>query len=140
MGWAIGNAIGTALACPGVPVVCITGDGSFLMSGQELTAAVQEKLPVIFIVLNDAALGTVKHGQRLGGAEATAYEIPRVDFAMIARAMGAEGYVIETVQDLQGLAVEDICRRKGPTVLDVRIDPEQIPPIDVRMRSLGIGD
>ncbi|MGE5491234.1 MAG: thiamine pyrophosphate-binding protein, partial [Actinomycetota bacterium] len=48
MGWAIGGAVGTAVGNPDVPVVCITGDGSMLMNGQEISAAVAENLTVIF--------------------------------------------------------------------------------------------
>lgn len=137
MGWAIGAAVGTALGCPDTPVVCITGDGSLLMSGQELTVAVQEKLPVIFVVLNDAALGMVKHGQRLGGAEATSFELPDIDYGAIARAMGAQGYTIRSPQDFEALDIDEICKRAGPTLLDVRIDPDEIPPIATRMKVLG---
>ena len=72
MGWAIGGAVGTALANRAVPVVCITGDGSLLMNGQEMTVALTEKLTVLFVILNDAALGMVKFGQRMAGAEQVA--------------------------------------------------------------------
>jgi acetolactate synthase-1/2/3 large subunit len=136
MGWAIGSAVGLALARPGDPVVCIAGDGAMLMSGQEITVALQESLPVIYVVLNDAALGMVKHGQRLTGAEQVGYELPEVDFAAMARAMGAEGFVIESPADWQRIDVSAICGRRGPTLLDVRIDPEEIPPIGLRASAI----
>ena len=137
MGWAIGGAVGTALGNPDGPVVCITGDGSLMMNGQELSVAVAEGLTVIFVVLNDAALGMVKHGQRLAGAEQIAFELPPTDFAMLARALGAEAHTIRTAADLNALDIDAICSRKGPTLLDVFIDPEEVPPINVRMRVLG---
>lgn len=137
MGWAIGAAVGTALGSADTPVVCITGDGSLLMSGQELTVAIQEKLPVIFVILNDAALGMVKHGQRLGGAEPIAFALPEIDYCAYAKVMGAEGYIIRSPQDLQNLDINSLCRRAGPTLLDVRIDPEEVPPITTRMKVLG---
>ena len=136
MGWAIGAAVGQALASPGRPVVCITGDGSLLMSGQEITVAVQEGLPVIFVVLNDSALGMVKHGQRLGGAEPIAFELPQVDFCAYAKAMGADGHIIHSPKDLLHLDVDDLCNRPGPTLLDVRVDPEEVPPMGLRMQVL----
>ena len=139
MGWAIGAAVGTAAANPDVPVVCITGDGSMLMSGQELSAAVADQLNVIFVVLNDAALGMVKHGQRLGGAEQIGYALPRTDFAMLARALGAHGHTITSPDELAALDIGAICRRPGPTLLDVYIDPEEVPPMNARMRVLGDG-
>ncbi|HYM47693.1 MAG TPA: thiamine pyrophosphate-binding protein, partial [Burkholderiaceae bacterium] len=88
MGWAIGAAVGIARANPATRVVCLTGDGSYLMNGQEITVAAQEKLPVLFIVLNDAALGMVKHGQRLAGAEQIGFELPQVDFRLLAESLG----------------------------------------------------
>ena len=136
MGWAIGSAVGTALARPGDPVVCITGDGALLMSGQEITVAIQERLPVVFIVLNDSALGMVKHGQRLAGAEQIGVELPSIDYARMAESLGAAGFRIVSPQDLLMLNVENICRRKGPTLLDVLIDPEEVPPMKVRMKVL----
>lgn len=136
MGWAIGSSIGTALVQKGSPVVCITGDGSILMNGQEITVAVQEELPVVFVILNDSCYGMVKHGQRMTGAEVIGVDMPKTDFASFARAMGAEGHVIESPEDLLALDVLHICNRKGPTVLDVRIDAEEVPPIGVRTSVL----
>ena len=137
MGWAIGGAVGTALANRKVPVVCITGDGSLLMNGQEISAAVAERLNVIFIVLNDAALGMVKHGQRLAGAERIAYQLPPTDFAAMARAMGAQGVTVSTPEELNALDIDAILAYEGPTLLDVRIDSEEVPPMKLRMRVLG---
>jgi len=136
MGWAIGNAVGTALARPGDPVVCITGDGSMLMSGQEITVAQQLGLPVIYVVLNDARLGMVAHGQRLGGGEEIGCELPQVDFRRLAEAMGVRAYLIQTPQDLMNLNIPAICQQSSPTLLDVRIDPREIPPIGRRIQAL----
>jgi acetolactate synthase-1/2/3 large subunit len=136
MGWAIGASIGAAMGCNKGPVVCITGDGSFLMNGSELTVAVAERLPVIFVILNDSGLGMVKHGQRLSGAEQVGYEIPKVDYAAIAKAVGAEGYVIESPSDFDDIDIQSMCSRPGPTVLDMRVDPEEVPPMQMRIRAL----
>ncbi|MDO8926317.1 MAG: thiamine pyrophosphate-binding protein [Sideroxyarcus sp.] len=137
MGWAIGGAIGTAAANPDVPVVCITGDGSMLMNGQEISVAVAEKLGIIFVVLNDQSLGMVKHGQRLAGAEQVGCELPPTDFAMLAHALGAKALTIRSPEDIAKLDIAALCARKGPTLLDVHIDPEEIPPMNVRMRVLA---
>jgi acetolactate synthase-1/2/3 large subunit len=137
MGWAIGGAIGTAIGNPKMPVVCITGDGSFLMNGQEISVAVAEKLSVIFVVLNDQALGMVKHGQRLAEAEHIGCDLPPTDFAALARAMGAEGHTIHAPEDLAKLDIAAMCARPGPTLLDVLIDRDEVPPINLRMRVLA---
>ncbi len=139
MGWAIGGAVGTAAANPSVPVVCITGDGSMLMNGQEISVAVAEQLCVIFVVLNDRSLGMVKHGQRLAKAERIGCHLPPTDFAMLARSMGAQAFTITAPADMDALDIDAICERNGPTLLDVHIDPDEVPPMNARMRVLGEG-
>lgn len=137
MGWGLGAAIGTAFGNPNLPVVALTGDGSMLMNGQEITVALQHQLTVIFVVFNDSALGTVKHGQRLAGAECVGIEIPRVDFAAMARAMGIDACTIHSPEELQAIDFESVCRQNHPFLLDIFIDPEEIPPIGLRMNALG---
>lgn len=136
MGWAIGSAIGAAIVSQKEPIVAITGDGSWLMSGQEITTAVQEQLCIVYIILNDAALGMVKHGQRLAGAEPIGFELPPVDFCAMAQSVGADGYLISSPADLHALDVDAILAKRKPCVIDVRIDPEQTPPLGLRTRVL----
>ncbi|MFQ5643303.1 MAG: thiamine pyrophosphate-dependent enzyme [Thiogranum sp.] len=135
MTWAIGAAVGTALGNRDMPVVCITGDGSFLMSGQELTVAVQQQLPVIFVILNNQALGMVRHGRQSGGGEAVGFELPPVDFAAVARAMGAQAYTILEPGDFDELDMTAICNAGRPTLFDVYIDPEEMPPVQAGMKT-----
>ena len=137
MGWAIGAAVGVARANPACPVVCITGDGSYLMNGQEITVAAAEGLTVVFIVLNDSALGMVMHGQRLAKAEPIGFELPKVDYRRMAEAMGIPGHVIESPADLAALDFDAILARKGPTMLDVRVDREEAPPMMQRVKALA---
>ncbi len=126
------------MALDNTPVVCITGDGSWLMSGQELTVAIEEKLTLIFVILNDSAYGMVKHGQALTGAEPIANKLTPVDFSALAHAMGAPGHIIHSPEDLKSLDIKTICARKGPTILDVRIDVNEAPPIALRTNVLKI--
>jgi len=102
-----------------------------------MTAAPTEKLNVVFVVLNDAALGMVKHGQRLGGAEQVGFELPAVDFRLLAESMGIPGHVIRTAEDFESLDLDAILNHPGPTLLDVRIDGEEVPPMGLRMKILG---
>lgn len=136
MGWAIGSAVGSALANREYPVVCITGDGSILMNGQEITVAFSEGLTVIYIILNDSSLGMVKHGQRLANHASIGHDLPMVDFALFARSMGIEAHTIRTPDELEALDIDAICARKGPTLLDVHIDPEETPPMELRAEHL----
>ncbi len=136
MAWAIGAAIGTALAVPDEITLCITGDGAFLMSAHELTVAVAEKIPVIFLVLNDQAYGMVKHGQRMGGAEPIANTLPLIDFAALARAQGALGFTVKSITDLQQIDFEQLAKGQQPSVIDVYIDGEEQPPMGARVKGL----
>lgn len=106
------------------------------MSGQELNTAVQEKLPIVFVILNDAAYGTVKHGQQMAGAESIGHALPPVDFVAYARSMGAHGQKINSPEEMAALNITAICRRTGPTVLDVHIDANEIPPLKQRIKVL----
>lgn len=136
MGWAIGASVGMALAHIGQPVVCITGDGSCLMNGQEITVAQEYRLPVVFIILNDGYLGMVKHGQRLAGAESIGTRLPAVDFARLAAAMGIEGHTISCPEDWYRLNLKKTWKRSAPVVLNVLVDPDDVPPIGVRIQTL----
>jgi acetolactate synthase-1/2/3 large subunit len=137
MGWAIGAAVGIARANPSCPVVCITGDGSYLMSGQEIGVAAAEGLTVVYVVLNDSAYGMVMHGQRLAKAEPIGFELPKVDFAAVAQAMGVPGHVVESPADFDALDFHSILTRRGPTLIDVRIDRDEVPPMIQRLKALG---
>ncbi|WP_203299392.1 thiamine pyrophosphate-binding protein [Marinobacter sediminum] len=136
MGWAIGASVGIAMAARDEPVLCVTGDGSYLMSGQELTTAAQENCNVLMVVLNDSSLGMIRHGQALGGAEQIANELPCVDYAKMAEAIGVESYRIATLEELHELDLASIFARPGPCLLDILVEREEVPPMGVRMKVL----
>ena len=140
MGWAVGSAVGIARGNPKCPVVCITGDGSYLMSGQEITVAARENLTVIYIILNDGVYGMVMHGQRLAKAEPIAFQLPQVNYASMANSMGIEGHVINSPEDFNEIDFEKILSAKKPTLFDVRIDKEEVPPMVMRLKTLGSAD
>jgi len=136
MGWAMGAAIGGKLAGPRNPVLCITGDGSYLMNAQEISVAQQLGINVVLLVLNNGVLGTVKHGQRMRGLEDTGNELPATDFALMARAMGIESHRIRSLDELDALGVASLFRREMALLLDVLVDPAIAPPIGQRVRNL----
>jgi acetolactate synthase-1/2/3 large subunit len=129
MAWAVGAAIGGAFANQTAPSVCIAGDGCYLMSAQEITVAVEQQLPVLFVVLDDQAYGLIRHGHRVLGTETVEYRIPAVDFALMARATGAEAYTIKEVSDFEKIDWQELALHQGPTLLHVLIDPEETPPL-----------
>lgn len=137
MAWAIGAVIGSALGdSQRSPHVCVTGDGAYLMSAQEITVAKQQGLPILFIVLNDGVLGMVMHGQRLGNAEQIGFALGQVNYAQLAQALGIDAAVVETPEQFQSIDFEAIFKKDGPTLLDIRIDRDEIPPMLSRVQSL----
>lgn len=127
MGWGIGAAVGTAMAQRGTPVVCLTGDACFAMSGQEIAVAAAERLPVIFVISNDCSFGMVKHRHRQISDNPLPLSLPYVDFTLMAQAVGAEGYTIRQPADFDAIDWVKLCKKPGPTVLNILIDPEAIP-------------
>ncbi|WP_211279516.1 thiamine pyrophosphate-binding protein [Cognaticolwellia mytili] len=136
MGWAIGAAVGNCIGS-GKPSVCITGDGSYLMAGQEITVALQHQLPVIYVVFNDSGLGMVKHGQKLGGAEEIGFDLPTVNFAKMAEAMGVEGIQVKTINELITIDWHRLGCKQAPTMIDLYIDPNETPPMAQRVKGLA---
>ena len=138
MAWSIGAAIGSAIGNRAAPTLCIVGDGSYLMSAQEITVAAQQQLPVVFLVLNDAAMGMVMHGQRLGGQESIGWELNNINYALLAQAMGVDGIVIESPEQLDALDFNALFAKNGPTLIDVRIDRNEVPPMGDRIKGLAV--
>ena len=137
MTWAIGASVGSCVSNPASPHLCITGDGSYLMAGQEITVAIQQQVPLVMLILNDTALGMVKHGQRLGGAEETGFTLPSINYAALANALGIEGLVVETPGQLEELDLERLFSKNEPTIIDLRIDPEEVPPLGERIKGIA---
>ncbi|MBN1567419.1 MAG: thiamine pyrophosphate-binding protein [Acidobacteria bacterium] len=129
MGWAIGAAVGMALGAGNAPVICLTGDGCFLMNGLEISVAVEQNLPVIFAVLIDRAYGMIKHSLRRTSDEHVDLAIPPIDFCKMAEAAGADAFAIRRPEDFEKLDCRALCNRKGPTLLEIHIDPEEVPPL-----------
>jgi acetolactate synthase-1/2/3 large subunit len=92
------------------------------------------------VVLNDAGLGMVKHGQRLAGAPSIAHEIGTVRFDRIAEACGAQGFRVESFEDLARIPRRFLeSSEHGPCVIDVIIDAEAVPPMMDRVVGLQTG-
>jgi len=138
MAWSIGAAIGSAIGNRTAPTLCIVGDGSYLMSAQEITVAAQHQLPVVFLVLNDAAMGMVMHGQRMGQQESIGWQLNTVNYAALVQAMGIDGIVIESPAELDALDFNALFNKNGPTLIDVRIDRNEVPPMGDRVKGLAV--
>jgi acetolactate synthase I/II/III large subunit len=126
MGYGVPAAIAAKLVHPERMVVCFSGDGDYLMTGQELATAVQYGAAVIFCVVNNGMYGTIRMHQERdypGRVYATALQNP--DFAALARAYGAHGELVERTEDFAP-AFERAVAAGKPAVIEMRIDPEAI--------------
>ncbi|MEM2937219.1 MAG: biosynthetic-type acetolactate synthase large subunit [Candidatus Bathyarchaeia archaeon] len=134
MGFGFPAALGAKVACPDRIVVDIAGDGSFIMTEQELACSVEENIPVIVIVLNNSMLGMVAQWQRLFyNRHYIAVKLGRVpDFVKLAEAYGAQGIRVGSLNEFIS-AVKTAMKSDVTTVIDVPISPEEdvlpiIPP------------
>jgi acetolactate synthase-1/2/3 large subunit len=126
MGYGVPAAIAAKLVHPERMVLCFSGDGDFLMTGQELATAVQYGAAALFFVVNNSMYGTIRmHQEREfpGRVYATALHNP--DFAALARAYGAHGELVERTEDFAP-AFERAAASGRPSLIELRIDPEAI--------------
>jgi acetolactate synthase I/II/III large subunit len=121
MGSGICAAIGYQLGAQNRRTYAICGDGGFMMYGAELATAAQHSLPCTFVIMNDCRLNMVHHGMMDVYGRTPDFSTQTIDFAGLARTMGATGFTINTTAELEAALQE---RPKGPVVLDVRIDPD----------------
>jgi acetolactate synthase I/II/III large subunit len=128
MGYGIPAAIAAKVVHPERTVVCVSGDGDFLMSGHELAAAVQEELPIVVLVVNNGMYGTIRmHQERLFPGRVVATDLANPDFAAWADAFGAYGEVVLRSEDFPE-AFERALEQNRPALLELRVDREAITP------------
>ncbi len=126
MGYSVPAAIAARLARPERPVVSLVGDGGFLMTGTEVETAVREHVPIVVLVYDNAQFGTIRmHQEREHPGRQIATALGPVDFAGMARALGAEGVAVRDEQEF-GALLTDALRADMTTVFHLRVDPEQI--------------
>jgi len=126
MGCGLPAAIAAKLAAPQRTVLAVTGDGDFLMTGQELATAAQYGAPVITLVVNNGMYGTIRmHQEREYPGRISGTELKNPDFAAYARAFGGHGELVETT-DQFAPAFERARASGKPAVIELRIDPEAI--------------
>jgi acetolactate synthase I/II/III large subunit len=128
MGYGVPAALAAKVLDPDRIVVCVAGDGDFLMSGQELATAVQFGLDVVFLVVNNGTYGTIRmHQERQYPGRVFATDLVNPDFAAYARSFGAHGAVVERTEDFEE-AFEGALATRRPALLELRVDPEALTP------------
>jgi acetolactate synthase I/II/III large subunit len=131
LGWALPASMGAALASPGRRVACVIGDGGVGYHLMELETALRCGIDVTVVVLNNRSLAFEYHGQKLQWNNRVLPKVNDfldVDYAAVARSLGAEGIRVDHVVDLTAALHEALtCGR--PALLDVRVDKEVWAPV-----------
>lgn len=128
MGRAIGYAVGAKFGAPERTVACLTGDGCMFMNGTEVSTSVNYGAPVLFFVANNGSLDMVDKGmaRHLGRAVGTTYTAS-LDGAKFGESLGARGYRCTTAAELRA-AIQEALQHNQTSVIDIIMDPEEIPP------------
>jgi acetolactate synthase-1/2/3 large subunit len=141
MGFGVPAAVAMKRLFPDRPVVCIAGDGDFLMNGQEFATAVQYNLPFIILIADNGIYGTIRmHQEREYPGRISATELRNPDFAAYARAFGGFGVSVARTEDFPAAFKEAQASGK-PAIISLKIDPEAITPVTtltkIRAKSLA---
>jgi len=135
MGFGVAGVLGAKLAAPHRPCVSVCGDGAFYMYPNVLSTAVEYGIPVVWVVWNNFAYGSIRGLQRgyLGGRElATDFRHPETglpynpDFAAMARSAGVEALTVTRAADL-GNAIRTGIAANRPFLIDAHIGADQNP-------------
>jgi len=137
MGHAVAGVIGGKLAAKDRPVVALVGDAAFAMNGMEIHTAVENEIPVIWVVMNNGGHGMVHLGETMqfkGKFSTSLFHRP-LDVAQIAEAVGALAFRVDRPGETEK-AIQAALASGRPTVIDVRTDPEAVPPTGMRLATL----
>jgi acetolactate synthase-1/2/3 large subunit len=128
MGYGVPAAVAAKLTCPDRVVVSFSGDGCFLMNGQEIATAAQYGAHVIFVVINNGMYGTIRmHQERNYPGRVSGTELHNPDFAALAQAYGLHGEVVTATSEFAP-AFERCLGMSWPSLIEVRVDPEALTP------------
>ena len=126
MGYGLPAAVAAALRFKDRPVVCVAGDGDFLMNGQELATAAQHGCDLLVILVDNGSYGTIRmHQERDYPKRVSATELENPDFAALARAYGGWAETVDKTADFAP-ALDKALKKKGIRLIHCRTDVEQI--------------
>ena len=131
MGYGVPGAVAAALRHPGRQVICLVGDGGFMMTGSEFMTAVARQLPLLILLSNNSSYASIRiHQERHYPGRVVATDLVNPDFAALARAYGAAGYSIEREEDIRPVLREAV-QATGPRLVEVKASLETYLPATV---------
>jgi acetolactate synthase-1/2/3 large subunit len=129
MGWAIPAAVGVQCAQPGRRVAVITGDGCMHMHGMDVQTAARYRLPIVYVVLNNGALGNVwLRVHQSGALPSELTTVPDHDWAGFARSLGAQGMTVEDPAQLEDAFARALAA-DTTVLIDVKADKNCATPV-----------
>ncbi len=143
MGYGYPAALAMKTLYPDRTVVCVAGDGDFLMTGQDFATAVHYGLPLIVVIADNGVYGTIRmHQEREYPGRVVATALTNPDFAAYAKAFGGFGVSVEKTADFPAAFAAAQASGK-PSIIRLKIDPEASTPLatlaGIRAKSLAAG-
>ncbi len=137
MGFGMAAGLAAKLIYPKKTVISILGDGDFMMTVQDMETAIRECIPLKIIVINDMSYRVLRMRQEIqlnGRVYGTLHGNP--DFRSLAESFGAAGFCLEGPEDIDDV-LQAFLSEDGPALIDVKADPEDIPPTNLEA-ALGM--
>ena len=121
-------AIAAKLVYPKKTVISFNGDGCFMMLGQEIINAVENKLNPIFIIINNKKLGTIRmHQERNFPKRTIGTDILNPDFVALANAYGLDAYSVTKTEEFANI-FEKAKMNQNATLIELVIEPNVLGP------------
>jgi acetolactate synthase I/II/III large subunit len=128
MGYGLPAAIAAKLRYPDRTVVCLAGDGCFMMASQEFATAVQHELPIVIIIVNNGMYGSIRMHQEINFPNRpSGTDLFNPDFAALARSYGAYGEAIDH-HDKFPEALARAMKADRPVIIELRVNRNQLTP------------
>lgn len=125
----VNAALGVKYANPDRPVIVACGDGDYQMAGFELMTAVENKMPVVWIIFNNSEFNIIKYFQLKSKKSEVFNSFLNPDFVKYAEACGAKGFHVTKIEDFE-VAFTEAMKLGKPAVIDVIVDPDIYPPFE----------
>ena len=126
MGHAIGASIGFKISNPDKEIICITGDGSFMMSGMEISEAIRQNLNMTFIVVNNSSLGRARVYQEMTDKKIISTKFNDIDIMRIGNSLGAISRKVETVEQFKKV-FQELKGIYGVKLIEVLVEKNDCP-------------
>jgi acetolactate synthase-1/2/3 large subunit len=126
----VNGAIGVKCANMDKTVICGCGDGAYLMAGFELLTAVENNIPVLWVIFNNSEFNIIKKLLINNFGEHAFMHFKNPDYVKYAEACGAKSFRVEKLEDFEGAFKEALALNK-PAILDVVVESEVYPPFSL---------